>query len=97
MAVSALTRTGVRRVAARGTLLAAVRRAGLPLGASCEGRGICGACRVRVPAGADALSPPDAAERDALRRLDAAPDERLACRARVADPDGDVRITTGYW
>ncbi len=63
------------------TLLDAVRRAGLPLGQSCRGEGVCRSCTVEVLAGADALVPPGPLE---LRQLRARPDEpldrRLACQ-----------------
>ena len=51
----------------------------------CSGRGRCGTCRVRVDAGAAALSAPADLERDTLARVQAAPGERLACQARVLD------------
>jgi len=81
-------------VAAGTTLLAAARRAGLPLASACDGDGLCGRCGVTPLAGAGALSPEDAAEARARRRNRGAPGERLACRATVSS---DVFVTAGYW
>jgi 2Fe-2S ferredoxin len=72
------------------TVLSAARLAGLPLASSCRGVGICDACKVRVVAGADALSAADERERGTTLESD----ERLACQARVA---GAVTVTTTYW
>ena len=49
----------------------------------CSGRGRCGTCRVRVDSGAAQLSPLLEAERRTLERVGAAPDDRLACQARI--------------
>ncbi|WP_342361894.1 2Fe-2S iron-sulfur cluster-binding protein [Terrarubrum flagellatum] len=49
----------------------------------CSGRGRCGTCRVRVSGTANLLNRVDETERRMLARLDAAPDVRLACKARV--------------
>jgi len=49
----------------------------------CSGRGRCGTCRVRVDAGAQALSPIGEQESSTLERVQAAPGDRLACQARV--------------
>jgi adenylate cyclase len=51
----------------------------------CSGRGRCGTCRVRVAAGAGALSAVGDLERDTLARVHAGPGERLACQAQVLD------------
>jgi ferredoxin, 2Fe-2S len=82
------------RVAAGTTVLEAVVAGGLPLGQSCSGVAVCGACRVRVVAGAKHLSPVADDERKVLTSLGAGDDERLACRARV---QGAVTVTTTYW
>ena len=80
---------------ARGTsLLVAVRAAGLPMGSSCGGKAVCAWCRVRVLEGRDRLSPPSAEEQRLLARVEAQPEERLAC---LAVPLGPVVITTTYW
>jgi adenylate cyclase len=49
----------------------------------CSGRGRCGTCRVRVEAGAEALSRTGEQERATLERVGAAPGDRLACQACV--------------
>lgn len=76
------------------TLLEATRAAGLPLAASCDGATVCGWCRIHVLTGGEALSPPAPAESARLARRGAAPDERLACVARIL---GDVTVTASYW
>lgn len=92
--VCLLTREGEVRVRVRrgASVLAAVKRAGLPLGQSCRGVGVCAMCRVEVRSGA--LRPPDALEAKLLARDDVKPGERFACRARL---EGDAVVTTGYW
>lgn len=82
------------RVTPGTTLLEAARAAGLPLGSSCDGRAVCGWCRVAVLEGIEGLSAADAEERELLGRIEADPAERLACQARVLGP---VMITTSYW
>jgi 2Fe-2S ferredoxin len=76
------------------SLLAAARLAGLPVGSSCDGDGVCGKCGLRVVEGADALSPetPEETKAKAANRVDVG--ERLACLALVL---GDVAITARYW
>ena len=49
----------------------------------CSGRGRCGTCRVRVGAGADRLSAPEALESGTLVRVRAESSDRLACQARI--------------
>jgi ferredoxin len=44
------------------SLLDVARRAGVPLGNSCGGVGVCTRCKVRVLAGAENLSPPTSIE-----------------------------------
>jgi adenylate cyclase len=72
------------------SILEALRDAGLPHAAVCGGRARCTTCRVRIAEGLAALAPPQALEADALRRIDAAPNVRLACQAR---PTTDIWIT----
>jgi adenylate cyclase len=72
------------------SILEAVRDDGLPHAAVCGGRARCTTCRVRIAEGLAALAPPEALEADALRRIDAAPNVRLACQTR---PVADVWIT----
>lgn len=76
------------------TLIDAIVAAGLPLGQSCDGVGLCGFCHVRILGGGGSLSPAGEAERKTLAAAGADPSERLACCTRV---EGDVTVTTSYW
>jgi adenylate cyclase len=66
------------------SILEASRWAGIPHESVCGGRGRCSTCRVRILEGADKLPPPDTLEQRTLRRIDAAPNVRLACQVRPA-------------
>lgn len=78
--------SGVTVEAALGeTLLSCIRRSGLRVDSTCDGRGQCGTCRL-VARGE--LSPCDEQECRHLERE--SPDVRLACRARVL---GNVSVT----
>jgi ferredoxin, 2Fe-2S len=76
------------------TLLDVARRAGVPLGNSCGGVGVCARCKVRVVAGAENLSPPTSMEVKFGTSRGFAEDERMACQAVVT---GDCAVTTTYW
>jgi len=76
------------------TVLDAARRAGVPLGNSCGGVGVCARCRVRVLAGAENLTPATAIEIRLGTARGFAADERMACQAVIA---GDCEVTTTYW
>lgn len=76
------------------TLLAAVRRAGLPLASACDGAALCGRCAVRILDGAGALSEEDPLERRAKRANRVESGLRLACCARVR---GDLELTAACW
>ena len=76
------------------TILHAANNAGVPLGQSCDGEGICGWCRVSVLGGMENLSPPTDLEETLRASLAFGPDERAACLARVR---GDVTIKATYW
>lgn len=80
-------------VAAGTTLLAALVRAGIPIGRACRGAGVCRSCRLRVIAGHQLLTQPTAQE----VRWRLAPDERLACEARIEADDGTIEVTTPGW
>ncbi len=56
--------------------------------ANCQGRGLCGTCRVKVTAGEDNLTPRTTAESKKLRKR---PDLRLACQIAVR---GDCSVLT---
>jgi 2Fe-2S ferredoxin len=75
-------------------LLRAALDAGMPLASSCDGTGVCRACRVRVVAGDENLSPRSSAELLAGEEGALEPNERYACQAWVLGP---VTITTSYW
>jgi adenylate cyclase len=64
------------------TILEAVRDAGLPHASVCGGRARCTTCRVRVVEGLAELAPPGRAERQALARIEAPVNVRLACQTR---------------
>jgi adenylate cyclase len=76
------------------SLLDAARRAGVPLGNSCGGVGVCTRCKVRVVRGAESLSPPTSVELRFGRSRGFGDDERMACQAVV---NGDCAVTTTYW
>ena len=76
------------------TLLDVARRAGVPLGNSCGGTGICARCRVSVVAGAENLTGRTSVESRVSAERGLAEDERLACQAVVT---GNCTVTTGYW
>ena len=72
------------------TLLETIRHHDLPHASVCGGRARCTTCRVRVGRGLDACPAPNTLEQQALARIKAAPNVRLACQTR---PEGDVHIT----
>ncbi|GLH69121.1 hypothetical protein GETHPA_06540 [Geothrix rubra] len=97
MPLVARTRGRDRALGSRGTLMALCQAAGLPVASACSGRGACARCIMTVLSGMAALSHPGARERRLLTRVGAGPDQRIGCQCRIADPSGDVEITTGYW
>jgi ferredoxin len=77
------------------SVLAACQRAGVALSTVCKGRGICGACRVSVEVGLDAL--PAASVNEArligyLARGEDARTHRLACQIAMADSLSGLRL-----
>jgi adenylate cyclase len=74
------------------TLLEISRARRVPHAAVCGGRARCSTCRVRVTEGAEALAPPNAAERRTLAAIGAGPDVRLACQLRIANPATVLRL-----
>jgi adenylate cyclase len=77
------------------TLLAAALRHEVPLASSCGGKAVCGDCVVRVVAGGEHLTPPDADELAWRARTGKGSDLlRLACCVRVRGP---VEVATTYW
>jgi adenylate cyclase len=72
------------------SLLESIREAGLAHASVCGGRARCTTCRVRVASGLQELPPPTALEAEALARIGADPNVRLACQVR---PRADVWVT----
>lgn len=82
---------------AEATLLDAVRHAGLPLGQSCRGEGVCRSCAVDLLAGDELLGPRTAIELRARRGVPAAPPGvRLACQARLPAAGAVARVVVGH-
>jgi adenylate cyclase len=72
------------------SILEAIRDEGLPHASVCGGRARCTTCRVRVGEGLAHLPPPGRMEAQALGRIEAPPNVRLACQCR---PTRDVAVT----
>ncbi len=72
------------------SILEAIRDEGLPHASVCGGRARCTTCRVRVSEGLAHLPPPGRLEAQALARIEAPPNVRLACQTR---PTRDVAVT----
>jgi len=72
------------------SILEGLRDAGVPHASVCGGRARCTTCRVRIAGDLRGLPPAAPLEAAALRRIDAAPNVRLACQVR---PSVDVAIT----
>ena len=72
------------------SLLEAIRDEGIPHASVCGGRARCTTCRVRVSEGLSHLPPPGRMEAQALGRIHAPPNVRLACQTR---PTRDVTVT----
>jgi adenylate cyclase len=71
------------------SILEALRDEGIPHASVCGGRARCTTCRVRVGEGLARLALPSPLERQALIRIDAPPNVRLACQAR---PRHDISV-----
>ena len=77
------------------SVLAACQRTGVALTTVCKGRGICGACRVNVEAGFDALPAAAANEARLLNYLAQGEDartHRLACQNAMTDALVGLRL-----
>ncbi len=77
------------------SVLAACQRTGVALSTVCKGRGICGACRVKVEEGFDALPPPSAQEIRLLGypgRDEDTRTHRLACQIALAESLSGLRL-----
>jgi adenylate cyclase len=69
------------------SLAAAANSSGTEYTHVCRGHGRCGMCIVTIENGNENLTPPDETETRVLRILNAAPNQRLACRTYAS---GDV-------
>jgi len=76
------------------SILDVARRAGVPLGNSCGGVGVCSRCKVTMVAGSENVSPATSIEMRFAAARGFASDERMACQAVVL---GDCEVTTTYW
>jgi ferredoxin len=77
------------------SVLAACQRSGVALATVCKGRGICGACRVSVEAGLDALPEPSTNEIRLLGYLARGEDartHRLACQIILTELLSGLRL-----
>jgi adenylate cyclase len=72
------------------SILEAIRDEGIAHASVCGGRARCTTCRVRVSDGLAELAPPGRLEAQALSRIEAPPNVRLACQCR---PTRDVAVT----
>jgi len=72
------------------SILEAIRDEGLPHASVCGGRARCTTCRVRIGEGLAHLPPPGRMEAQALGRIEAPANVRLACQCR---PTRDVTVT----
>jgi adenylate cyclase len=72
------------------SILEALRDEGIPHASVCGGRARCTTCRVRIGEGLAKLVVPSSLEAQALARIDAPPNVRLACQTR---PRSDVAVT----
>jgi len=71
-----------------GSILDHARKVGVEIASECGGLGTCGRCVVRIEKGAEALNETT----DPERNQDLGPDARLACQARIINPDVDVTV-----
>ena len=68
------------------TLLEAAWKCDAPVHTLCNGIGACVQCKVRVVEGEDALSTPEALEKELIGNIFHITRERLACQARAIGP-----------
>ena len=69
---------------------------GIAIAHSCEGKAVCGTCRVNILKGSFALPQAQTTELLCHEKMKLAPDERLACQIQLKE-DIDLEITTSYW
>jgi len=71
-----------------GSILEHARKLGVEIASECGGLGTCGRCVVRIEKGAEGLNQKTPAE----QRLSLETDERLACQARIVNPDVNLTV-----
>ena len=81
-------------VASGALLMKSLLEAGLPVASSCQGKGVCSKCRVRVSEGNNNLRTLDETEAFLLEKNNCDKDQRISCQVEVY---GDVTVDTGYW
>lgn len=72
----------------------AITQAGLPVGSSCGGQGVCGKCFVQVLEGMENISTPSELEKKLLARDDHGDHIRISCQSQIL---GSITVTTTYW
>lgn len=76
-------------------LWVALRRFGVPVGASCSGVGVCGKCAVEVnPQLPEGINPRTELEAQTIQRQGLSENQRLACLCRL---QSDAVISAEYW
>jgi ferredoxin, 2Fe-2S len=82
-------------VAAGENLMQALIAAGHPVASSCNGKGVCGKCKVQVHnANQGSHGAMTALETITAARVGLAKNERLSCQLVI---QSDIEISTGYW
>lgn len=75
-------------------LMARLRTAGIPVGSSCDGDGICGKCALDIIEGAARLHELTEREQALAQEHNLSRDKRLSCQVRVSS---DIKIDAAYW
>lgn len=84
----------VVQVEAGANLMRALLAAGVPVASSCNGAGVCGKCKIRVPLNEENLSPMSTDELFILEKNGIGKGFRISCQCLV---QGDVTVDTSYW
>ena len=69
----------------------AAKRSGVKLSSTCDGKGTCGLCRVKIDAGEENLSPVTSVEKQHLGNTYFITHLRLSCQTRLTG--GDVVVS----
>lgn len=88
---------GKREIVAQegASILQSALETGVSIYHTCGGNASCSTCRVKVLAGAENLSPIEAAEAEVLDAFDLKPPHRLSCQAVLTG--GDVEVEIPKW